>query len=62
MSLDDYRSQGSDRNVTKKKEVVKLKSQDELLESQRLLGKKMEEIAKKLEAREVAKLSTNGLG
>jgi hypothetical protein len=62
MSLNEYRPQGSDRNVAKNREVLKLESQDALLESQRMLGEKMEEIVKKLEAKEVAKLSTNGLG
>jgi len=60
MSLNEYRFQGSDRNVAKKKEMLKLESHDALLESQRLLGEKMEQIAKKLESHEVAKLSTNG--
>jgi hypothetical protein len=41
---------------------MKLENQDALLESQRLLGKKMEEIAKNLEVQEVERLSTNGLG
>jgi len=49
MSLNEYRSQGNDRNVAKKKEVMKLESQDPILENQRLLGEKMEEISKKLE-------------
>jgi len=40
MSLNEYRSQGSDRNVVKKKEALKLESHDALLESQKLLGEK----------------------
>jgi hypothetical protein len=57
MSLNEYISQGNDRNVPKKKEVLKLESQYALLESQSLHGKKMEEITKKLEAQAVEKLS-----
>lgn len=62
MSLNEYRSQGNDRNVVKKKEALKLQCQDALLESQMVLSEKIEEIAKKLEARDVSKLSTNGVG
>jgi len=62
MSLNEYRSQGSDKNFVKKKEVLKLESKEGLLERQKILGEKIEEIDMKLEAREVANLSTNGIG
>jgi len=38
MSFNEYKSQGSDMNVVKNKEVLKLESQDILLGSQKLLG------------------------
>lgn len=61
MSLNEYRSRGNDRNVVKKKELLKLKTYDALLRKHKLLTKIIEEMAKKLEAQEVVKLSINGI-
>ena len=62
MSLNEYRSQGNDRNVVKKKELLKLETQDALLRNHKLHTKVIEEIAKKLEAQEVVKLSATDIG
>jgi len=46
----------------KKKEVLNLETQDTLLAGHKFLSDKMEVIGKKLEAKEVARLSTNDIG
>jgi len=41
MSKNEYMSQDNDRNVAKRKDVLKLKNHDALLASQKLLGEKI---------------------
>jgi hypothetical protein len=61
MSLNEYRSQSTNKVVHKKQRVLSLETNDILLASNKLLNVHLEAITKKLEAHEVAKLLSNGV-
>jgi len=54
MSLNEYRPRGNDKSVYKKQGVLHLNTLDALLAGHQRLRDKIETIAKKLEAEEVA--------
>lgn len=58
-SLNEYLSKREETSVQKKQGVLSLETHDTLLARHKLLRIQLEEITKKLEAYEVAKLSSN---
>ena len=61
MSLNEYRPQRENGVVVKKQGVRCLETHGALLASNKLLSSKIEALGKKLEAQEVANLSTNSV-
>jgi hypothetical protein len=61
MFLKEYHPQSKNMGVVKKHGVLILETHDALLESNKLLSDKIEALAKRLEAQEVAKMSINGV-
>jgi hypothetical protein len=61
MSLNEYHPKIENIGVLKKQRVLRLEIHDALLERNKLLSDKIDALAKRLEAQEVAKLSINGV-